>query len=94
MDQLGNDQDMRDTWIAAIIGQEHVQFWSLNQSQRGCICSPLHSFSLSTTSPGFQMWQTWLASSSQVALSGVFVLQIELSLVYCAKSADVLAKHV
>ncbi|KAL0019659.1 hypothetical protein WJX77_010649 [Trebouxia sp. C0004] len=65
VEQLSSDQDMRDTWTVATISKNHVQFWYLKRSQHACKCTPLVSFSLSTTSPGFQMWHRWLASTSQ-----------------------------
>ncbi|KAL3133629.1 hypothetical protein ABBQ32_008146 [Trebouxia sp. C0010 RCD-2024] len=65
VEQLSSDQDMRDTWTVATISKDHVQFWYLKRSQHACKCTPLVSFSLSTTSPGFQMWHRWLASTAQ-----------------------------
>ena len=60
---------MRGTWTVATISKDHVQLWYLKRSQHACQCTPLVSFSLSTTSPGFQMWHRWLASTSQVGIS-------------------------
>ncbi|KAL3162352.1 hypothetical protein ABBQ32_010035 [Trebouxia sp. C0010 RCD-2024] len=65
VEQLSSDQDMRDTWTVATISKDHVQFWYLKRSQHACKCTPLVSFSLSTTSPGFRMWHRWLASTAQ-----------------------------
>ena len=66
VEQLGPDQDTRDSWTVAIISQSSIQFWQLQKSQSNCHCSPVLSFSLSLDSPGFQMLCRWLASDSQV----------------------------
>ncbi len=78
LEQLSSDQETRDTWTVAILSQKHVQFWYLKKSQHKCKCTPFYSFSLSTTSPGFQMWHRWLASTSQVgtSLNGAIVQKV------------------
>ena len=69
VEQLSSDQDTREMWTVAMISKNHVQSWYLQKIQHACKCTPLVSFTISTISPGFQMWYRWLASTSQVGTS-------------------------